>query len=454
MKKLTDCKKVRNRIVCIIVFEIILFSVGNISSSPLLGATQEESENIETNSPSKEERTSEVDSDINALLENWSLRWLPSKQKRNGVGLEATYTFGKNEQYVGQTWNTTSIANRITPFILQTASSTKYQIRGGIDEEKMKENDFPPSIIRAFKNGFPEDWKSKIEKYKTVQSEKTSSKKTPNKVEKESEETPHRLPGSTETKGSTRSGRKTIRPLHFWEHEKLGDFGEVINDSFKEDSIQTEQNNPNSKKRRRKSATEENTSKKNRKDPKLKQPIEQIEESYVIEELVDSRRMKDGTFEFYVKWEGWPHSDNSWVHESDVNDQDWLDIAKEKAKKKLQKKHQNKKKEVLRDDDSDEEEDKEEKWSNFQLNALYEAVADMNTTDPDFWEQVANCVPQKTSMQCQKKYSEKFTTPGKSKKEKREKKQLSPFRVTKDGKVFHDTLKDKKKLREIIKRVS
>ncbi|XP_019633553.1 PREDICTED: uncharacterized protein LOC109476980 [Branchiostoma belcheri] len=71
-----------------------------------------------------------------------------------------------------QFWHSTAIVKRVTSRTVVTGSGTVYQLRGVVDRAMVLEQGFHVKVARAFRTGFPENWKQVIEDNGNSTSEK------------------------------------------------------------------------------------------------------------------------------------------------------------------------------------------------------------------------------------------------------------------------------------------
>ncbi|KAF9084014.1 hypothetical protein BGX29_002794 [Mortierella sp. GBA35] len=61
-------------------------------------------------------------------------------------------------------WHTSTIKDAPEPTLVMTFTGSFYRLQGSIDAEKMEGNGFPQDVIKAFRNGFPANWKTVLGK--------------------------------------------------------------------------------------------------------------------------------------------------------------------------------------------------------------------------------------------------------------------------------------------------
>ncbi|KAI8514724.1 hypothetical protein Bbelb_073150 [Branchiostoma belcheri] len=71
-----------------------------------------------------------------------------------------------------QFWHSTAIVKRVTSRTVVTGSGTVYQLRGVVDRAMVLEQGFHVKVARAFRTGFPENWKQVVEDNGNSTSEK------------------------------------------------------------------------------------------------------------------------------------------------------------------------------------------------------------------------------------------------------------------------------------------
>ncbi|KAF9128684.1 hypothetical protein BG015_004306 [Linnemannia schmuckeri] len=62
------------------------------------------------------------------------------------------------------TWHTSTIKDAPEPTLVMTFTGSFYRLNGSIDVQKMEGNGFSRDVIKAFRNGFPADWKTVLHK--------------------------------------------------------------------------------------------------------------------------------------------------------------------------------------------------------------------------------------------------------------------------------------------------
>lgn len=76
----------------------------------------------------------------------------------------------------------------------------------------------------------------------------------------------------------------------------------------------------------------------------------EVEKEYVVEKILN-KRVRDGSLEYYVKWSGFPDSDNTWEPEKHLDCTELIAEFEEATKAKEEKKGRNKKSKKKKDDD-------------------------------------------------------------------------------------------------------
>eukprot|EP01116_Phalansterium_solitarium_P019645 TRINITY_DN557_c0_g1_i1.p2 TRINITY_DN557_c0_g1~~TRINITY_DN557_c0_g1_i1.p2 ORF type:complete len:936 (+),score=310.96 TRINITY_DN557_c0_g1_i1:4520-7327(+) len=96
-------------------------------------------------------------------------------------------------------------------------------------------------------------------------------------------------------------------------------------------------------------------------------------------------------------------------------------------------------------------------WTPEEVRRLHHARDSVTPQAKNFWQQVSSLMPGRTAEECQAKHFESFATPHeKSRKSKRAQASASteesPFQADERGRVFQNRNKDKRKIRNVIKR--
>jgi hypothetical protein len=129
--------------------------------------------------------------------------------------------------------------------------------------------------------------------------------------------------------------------------------------------------------------------------------------------------------------------------------------SKSKTSKNSKKSSKTKKKAKhtiqVEDDEDSSESQGENGWTASEEKLLVKAVEEVDPSAPQYWKQVAKLVKSKSHVECQTKYQAKFKTPTTTRTKRKTKEEESPMHIGKTGKLFEGRLKDKEKIRNIVK---
>ncbi|CAH1263950.1 MIS18BP1 [Branchiostoma lanceolatum] len=138
-----------------------------------------------------------------------------------------------------QYWHSTAIVKRMHSRMVVTGSGTMYKLRGLIDRAMVLEQGFPAKVAKAFKAGFPENWREVLEDSRNSTSE-TEGEQRSNKQEtsvsqrghhkgreslQSKKAVPNVPPRSMETVlgslGRSRSGRVVKPRMAWWANQRV-----------------------------------------------------------------------------------------------------------------------------------------------------------------------------------------------------------------------------------------
>ncbi|CAO3563008.1 unnamed protein product [Mortierella alpina] len=93
------------------------------------------------------------------VFHGWWIQAKPCREKVSGcdvwIGVHGNVLKPK-----AMVWHTSFIKDAVDPSTVMTLTGSLYHLRGALDEERMRSNGFPQDIVEAFREGFPDAWRS------------------------------------------------------------------------------------------------------------------------------------------------------------------------------------------------------------------------------------------------------------------------------------------------------
>ncbi|XP_035682277.1 protein bfr2-like [Branchiostoma floridae] len=143
------------------------------SSQSIAWADNIDNVSVDTTDTSRQEKPAapnpKKDTAVKPFKEHILYDWfIKPMRKSTDIVVEGHRKQDPEHQY----WHSTAIVKRVTSRMVVTGSGTVYRLRGFIDRSMVLEQGFHAKIAKAFKTGFPENWKEVLEDIANSTSEK------------------------------------------------------------------------------------------------------------------------------------------------------------------------------------------------------------------------------------------------------------------------------------------
>eukprot|EP00058_Branchiostoma_floridae_P011647 XP_002597135.1 hypothetical protein BRAFLDRAFT_121299 [Branchiostoma floridae] len=143
------------------------------SSQSIAWADNIDNVSVDTTDTSRQEKPAapnpKKDTAVKPFKEHILYDWfIKPMRKSTDIVVEGHRKQDPEHQY----WHSTAIVKRVTSRMVVTGSGTVYRLRGFIDRSMVLEQGFHAKVARAFKMGFPENWKEVLEDIDNSTSEK------------------------------------------------------------------------------------------------------------------------------------------------------------------------------------------------------------------------------------------------------------------------------------------
>lgn len=197
------------------------------------------------------------------VLSQWSMVMVPNNPETTKISAACRdwiVLVGRRED-IAEMWHSSLITSRLSGREITTGSGRVYRLKGPLDEPSLAEHGFSPDTAHAFRDGFPPDWRERLQaELSRPPSSARDSESDPKQSRRRSaapppipnpnpnsrrrtehvSETPvgadarprrrsdppppgqQRTPEcSPEVAAQTRSGRRVVRPLAYWENKYM-----------------------------------------------------------------------------------------------------------------------------------------------------------------------------------------------------------------------------------------